>query len=71
MPVCPQLMLSAFLDESRERDTALMLCAELLRCCDEVRVYGAEITPGMHLEIGLARALSIPVVFMDPMAEVA
>ncbi len=60
LPIATHLALGQFLDESTERDLALELCLELLTTCDEVRVYGGKITPGMRLEIVHARALGIP-----------
>lgn len=61
-PVAPHLYLPAFVDERSERDLALRICEALVAACDELRVYGDEVTPGMDREIMLARALSIPVV---------
>ena len=70
LPVAPQLSLSQFLDENTERDIAMRLCQEMLRGCDEVRVYGRELTPGMRIEVSFAELLGIPVRFMDSAAEV-
>ena len=65
LPVAPQLYLPQFLDEATDRDRALELCLGLLEVCDEVRVYGSRISPGMRLEIDHAVALGIPVRFVD------
>ena len=65
LPVAPQLYLPQFLDEATDRDRALELCLELLEVCDEVRVYGGRISPGMRLEIKHAEAMDIPVRFVD------
>jgi hypothetical protein len=71
LPVCPQLFLPMFLDEGTERDVALRLCQEMIKDCDEVRVYGREITPGMRIEISFAETLGLPVRYVDSAAEVA
>lgn len=68
LPVTPHLYLPQFLDERSERDEALRLCLELLRTCDEVRVFGSAISPGMRREIEHARALGIPVHFETEVA---
>lgn len=68
LPVAPHLYLPQFLDERTERDEALRLCLELLRTCDEVRVFGASISPGMRREIEHARALGLPVHFETEVA---
>ncbi|MBI3184694.1 MAG: hypothetical protein HYZ28_21365 [Myxococcales bacterium] len=64
-PVAPHLYLPAFVDEASERDLALRICEALVAACDEVRVYGEQVTPGMDRELRLARALDIPVVRDD------
>jgi hypothetical protein len=71
VPVCPQILFSVLLQEELEHNFAMLVCADLLRICDEVRVYGTETTPEMQVEIKLANALSIPVRYMHPAAEVA
>ena len=65
LPVAPQVYLPQFLDEAAERDRALALCLELLRACDEVRVYGGRITEGMRMEIAHAEAHGVPVRFVE------
>ena len=64
VPLAPQLMLPAFIDDATERDLALAHCLRLVAVADEVRVYG-EPTEGMLLEIAEARRLGIPIVFVD------
>lgn len=65
LPIAPHLYLPAFLDEASEREIALALCLELVDVCDEVRVYGAVITPGMSREIAHARQRGVPVRFVE------
>jgi hypothetical protein len=70
LPICPQLYLGNFVDEDIERDIALRLCQEMLKGCDEVRIYGRELTAGMRIEISFAEALGLPVEYVDATAEV-
>jgi hypothetical protein len=61
VPVAPQLYVPQFVDELTGREVAITICLALLEDCNEVRVYGATITAGMHREIAHAKALGIPV----------
>lgn len=70
VPICPQLLLPEFIHEDNERDLAMRLCQEMLRACDEVRVYGSGLTPGMRVEISFAELLGIPVRYVSSAAEV-
>jgi hypothetical protein len=57
-PVAPQLYLPHFLDEATERETAMILCRELIDICDAVWVYRSagqsEFSAGQLREIGEA-----------------
>jgi hypothetical protein len=63
VPLAPQLMLPAYINESTERDLAIAHCLRLVAAADEVRVYG-EISEGMRVEIDEARRLRIPISFV-------
>jgi hypothetical protein len=63
LPIAVHLYLPAFVDETTEREVALGLCCELLELCDEVRVFGAELTSGMGREIDHAKQRGIPIHF--------
>ncbi len=65
VPIAPQLYLPEFIDEECERDLALSLCLELVATCDEVRIFGAVISPGMQREIQFAREHGVPVYFAE------
>lgn len=65
VPVAPQLYLPEFIDEELERERALDLCLELVRSCDELRVFGSRITGGMQRELAFARALRLPITFEE------
>lgn len=67
VPVAPQLWLPQVIAEESERELALRLCLELLDDCDEVRVYGSDITDGMRREIARAEARGIEVKFLFPL----
>jgi hypothetical protein len=61
LPIAPHLYLPAFIDEATERELALSLCLELVDLCDEVRVFGTNLTIGMGREIQYAKQRGIPV----------
>jgi hypothetical protein len=63
LPIAPHLYLPAFIDEATERELALSLCLELVDVCDELRVFGANVTRGMNREIERATQRGIPVHF--------
>ena len=70
IPIAPALYLPQFISEERERELALRLCLERLDECDEVRVYGSDITEGMRAEIARAEARGIPVDYYFPLGAV-
>lgn len=63
LPIAPHLYLPQLVDEATQRERALDLCLELLATCDEVRVFGGRITPGMERELRYAARHGIPVRF--------
>jgi DNA polymerase-3 subunit epsilon len=63
LPIAPHLYLPQLTDEATQRERALDLCVELLSTCDEVRVFGGRITPGMERELHYAARHGIPVRF--------
>lgn len=65
VPIAPQLYLPEFIDEELERERALDLCLELVRSCDELRVFGNRISAGMQRELAFARALRLPITFEE------
>lgn len=65
VPVAPQLYLPEFLDEEVERERALEVCLELIGTCDELRVFGGRITPGMQRELLHARASGMRITFEE------
>jgi len=63
LPIAPHLYLPQFVNEATERERALQLCLELLDGCDELRVFGDRVSPGMQRELDHARRHGIPVRF--------
>ena len=61
LPIAVHLYLPQLIDETTGREFALQLCLEMLTICDEVRVFGDEVTAGMEMEIREANRLGIPV----------
>ncbi len=63
-PIAPHLLFTRFMDDTdpAERDLGLKMAKQLLRFCDELRVFGDMITEGMRSEINLAKELHIPIV---------
>ena len=67
VPIAPHLYFPQFLDEhsSTERMTGIEMGLELMDTCDEVRVFGFNITEGMKFELDHAREKHIPVRLYD------
>lgn len=61
VPIAPQIYLPAFIDEATERERAIDLCLGLLDGCDELRVYGDDVTDGMRVELMHAVERGIPI----------
>ena len=68
LPIAPHIYLPAFIDEFSERELAITLCLELIAICDELWVYSGMVTGGMRREIDRAKALGIPVRFMEELS---
>ncbi len=63
VPLAPQLLLHAYIDEAGERELALEHCLRLVGVADEVRVFGGRVTAGMEREIRWAEQLGIAVIW--------
>jgi hypothetical protein len=55
LPIAPHLLFPQFMSEATERDEALHFDCVLLGKCEEVWVFGYEISQGMTLEIEKAK----------------
>lgn len=67
IPIVPHLYFPQFLDEKKaaERMDGIEMGLELMDCCDEVWVYGFNITQGMEFELDHARETKVPVRLYD------
>lgn len=63
IPIAPHLLFPQFMDDDvpSERRRAIEMNLEIMRHCDEVRVFGGPITDGMREEIDSAISQGIPV----------
>jgi hypothetical protein len=63
VPIAPHLFYQAVLDNMDEtsRQTGLKLAAALIAKCDEMRVFGRELSEGMKADIAVAERLGISV----------
>ncbi len=57
IPLAPHLYFPQFLSESSERETAFRMNFELLKLCDEIWVFGDDLSEGMVLELSRAKTL--------------
>lgn len=70
IPVAPHLLYPQFLEDNdpAERSLGLRAGLELLARCDEMWVFGGEISPGMSREIQFAQGRGIPIRQWEPEA---
>ena len=63
IPIVPHLYFPIFLDENDpvQRMNGIEMGLELMEICDEVYVFGFEITEGMRFELDHARQIKKPV----------
>ena len=63
VPVAPHLLYPQFLEDSdpAERNLGLRAGLELLSRCEEMWVFGEQISPGMSREIQFAQERGIPI----------
>ena len=63
IPIAPHLLYPQFLKDSdpAERSLGLRAGLELLARCEEMWIFGEEISPGMSREIQFAQGLGIPI----------
>lgn len=68
IPICPRLMFLSITDlgSPEQAPKAQEISSRLLEFCQQVNVYGSELTEGMMAEIGRAAGLGIPVVSKQP-----
>lgn len=66
MPIASHVYCPQFLDDTvdAERQAGMKIGIELLRFCDELRVYGDFISTGMQAEIQEAKRLNVPIKYI-------
>ena len=67
IPIVPHLYFPSFLDDNdpNERMIGISKGLELMNICDEVHVFGFDITEGMKIELDYAKEIRKPVRFYD------
>ena len=67
VPIAPHLYFPMFLDEKKpaEKMQGIEMGLELMDCCDEVWLFGFDITSGMQFELEHARDTKVPVRLYD------
>ena len=61
IPLAPHLLLPQFISEATERDAAMQMNRVFLSRCDELWMFGDEITDGMAMEWVWAKQLDKPI----------
>lgn len=61
IPLAPHLLLPQFVSEDTERDAAMLMNRALLSRCDQLWMFGDEITDGMAMEWVRAKQLGMPI----------
>ncbi|WPX08147.1 DUF4406 domain-containing protein [Anaerocellum danielii] len=61
LPVAPHIYFPQFLDETTEREQGQEMGLQLLSECQELWVFGPEVTEGMWREIEVAKKYKIPI----------
>ena len=66
-PFAPHLLYPQCLDDDdpQQREAGIACGLAFLRVCDEVWVFGSNITAGMRVEIECARQSGIPVIYRN------
>ena len=67
IPIAPHLYFPQFLDDNdpAEREAGIRAGLELIKHCNEIWVFGKEITDGMRQEIEFARKLEKRIKYFD------
>lgn len=57
IPLAPHLLLPMYMEEDTERELAMFMGMVLLSKCDEIWVFGDDVTDGMRAEIAKAKKM--------------
>ena len=70
IPVAPHLLFPQFLSEETERELAIFMDLVLLGKCEQLWVFGGEVSDGMRREIGRAKQKNMTIrYFTEDMEE--
>ena len=71
LPLAPHTIFTQFLDDgnAKERSLGIRMGLRLLKRCDELWVFGSEITAGMKAEITVANEYKLPIRWFDENGE--
>ena len=70
MPIAPHLLFPQFLSEETERELAIFMDLVLLGKCEQLWVFGGEVSDGMRREIGKAKQKNMTIrYFTEDMEE--
>ena len=65
MPICPHIYFTQFLDDNcpDDREKGMELGLDLLSCCEEIWVFGDDVSDGMQKEIDYGHfVLGLPII---------
>lgn len=64
-PIAPHLLYPQILDDtnSMERELGIQMGLNILEICDEIWVFGQDLTAGMDREVKFAKQKNIPVIY--------
>lgn len=65
MPIAPHLLFPQFMSEKEEREEAMRMNIVLLGKCEQVWVFGDELTTGMDYEIAKAKMWNKTIRYFD------
>ena len=70
IPIAPHLLFPQFLSEETERELAIFMDLVLLGKCEQIWVFGGEVSDGMRREIGRAKQKNMTIrYFTEDMEE--
>lgn len=70
IPIAPHLLFPQFLSEETERELAIFMDLVLLGKCEQIWVFGGEVSDGMRREIGKAKQKNMTIrYFTEDMEE--
>ena len=71
IPIAPHLLFPQFMEEEKERELAVFMDMVLLGKCEEVWVFGSDISDGMSAEISKAKRKNMKIRYFTEECEEA